>query len=128
MLNLINYVYYRIASVFWNTSSWGRSTFHGYTLVVLETCIIFNALLIISFFRYAISGVFPSETIDFFIKRIYVPLMIVSIIIIPSKDKKTYKKLENKYQNDKYKEIKGWLIVIYCVLSFFSIVILSCVY
>ena len=128
MTNLIEYVYYRIASVFWNVSSWGRNTYHGYTSVVLETCIVFNALLIFSILRYAITGAYPSDTIDFFLKTIYIPLMIVSVFFLHSKDKKAYKKLETKYKNDQYRELKGWLIAIYCILSFFSVVIVSCVW
>ena len=119
MTNLIEYVYYRIASVFWNVSSWGRNTYHGYASVILETCIVFNALLIFSILRYAITGAYPSETIDFFLKTIYIPLMIVSVFFLHSKDKKAYKKLEAKYKNDQYRELKGWLIAIYCILSFF---------
>jgi hypothetical protein len=114
--------------VFWNASSWGRNTYHGYTSVVLETCIVFNVLLIFSVLRYAITGAYPSETIDFFLKTIYIPLMIVSVFFFPSKDKKDYKKLETKYKNDQYRELKGWLIAIYCILSFFSVVIVSCVW
>ena len=128
MTNLIEYVYYRIASVFWNVSSWGRNTYHGYASVILETCIVFNVLLIFSVLRYAITGAYPSETIDFFLKTIYIPLMIVSVFFFPSKDKKDYKKLETKYKNDQYRELNGWLIAIYCILSFFSVVIVSCVW
>lgn len=128
MTNLIEYVYYRIASVFWNVSSWGRNTYHGYASVILETCIVFNALLILSILRYAITGAYPSETIDFFLMTIYIPLMIVSVFFLHSKDKKAYKKLEAKYKNDQYRELKGWLIAIYCILSFFSVVIVSCVW
>lgn len=128
MTNLIEYVYYRIASVFWNVSSWGRNTYHGYASVILETCIVFNALLILSILRYAITGAYPSETIDFFLKTIYIPLMIVSVFFLHSKDKKAYKKLEAKYKIDQYRELKGWLIAIYCILSFFSVVIISCVW
>lgn len=128
MTNIIEYVYYRIASVFWNVSSWGRNTYHGYASVILETCIVFNALLIFSILRYAITGANPSDTIDFFLKTIYIPLMIVSVFFLHSKDKKAYKKLETKYKNDQYRELKGWLIAIYCILSFFSVVIVSCVW
>ena len=128
MTNIIEYVYYRIASVFWNVSSWGRNTYHGYASVILETCIVFNALLIFSILRYAITGAYPSETIDFFLKTIYIPLMIVSVFFLHSKDKKAYKKLEAKYKIDQYSELKGWLIAIYCILSFFSVVIVSCVW
>lgn len=128
MTNIIEYVYYRIASVFWNVSSWGRNTYHGYASVILETCIVFNALLIFSILRYAITGANPSDTIDFFLKTIYIPLMIVSVFFLHSKDKKAYKKLEAKYKNDQYRELKGWLIAIYCILSFFSIVIIPCVW
>ncbi len=54
--------------------------------------------------------------------------MIVSVFFFPSKDKKDYKKLETKYKNDQYRELNGWLIAIYCILSFFSVVIVSCVW
>ena len=127
MAKLIHYVYYRIASVAWNASSWGKSIYHGFASAVLGTCIIFNALLLFAAFRYAIWDVYPSESIDFFMEKIFIPLIIVCAFFISSKDKKAYKKLESEYKNDKHKELKGWLIAIYCILSFFSIVIVACV-
>ena len=54
--------------------------------------------------------------------------MIVSVFFLHSKDKKAYMKLEAKYKIDQYRELKGWLIAIYCILSFFSVVIVSCVW
>lgn len=128
MAEIIQYVYYRIASISWNASSWGKSVYDGFAYAVLGTCITFNALLIFSILRYAITGAYPSETIDFFLKTIYIPLMIVSVFFLHSKDKKAYKKLEAKYKNDQYRELKGWLIAIYCILSFFSVVIVSCIW
>ena len=128
MTKIIQYIYYRIASVAWNASSWGKSVYDGFAYAVLGTCITFNALLIFSILRYAITGAYPSETIDFFLKTIYIPLMIVSVFFLHSKDKKAYKKLEAKYKNDQYRELKGWLIAIYCILSFFSVVIVSCLF
>lgn len=128
MTNIILYVYYRIASVAWNASSWGKSVYHGFASAVLGTCIIFNALLLFAVFRYAIWDVYPSESIDFFMEIIFIPLIIVSAFFLTSKDKKAYKKLEAKYKNDQHRELKGWLIAIYCILSFFSVVIVSCVW
>ena len=128
MAEIIQYVYYRIASISWNASSWGKSIYHGFASAVLGTCIIFNALLLFAVFRYAIWGVYPSESIDFFMEKIFIPLIIVYAFFISSKDKKAYKKLESKYKNDKHKELKGWLIAIYCILSFFSVVIVSCIW
>ena len=116
MTKIIQYIYYRIASVAWNASSWGKSVYDGFAYAVLGTCITFNALLIFSILRYAITGAYPSETIDFFLKTIYIPLMIVSVFFLHSKDKKAYKKIEAKYKNDQYRELKGWLIAIYCIL------------
>ena len=74
-----------------------------------------------------ISDIYPSETIDFFMKKLYIPLMMVGVIMIPSKGKKTYKKLDAKYRNDKHKELKGWLIALYCIVSFFSFIVVSCI-
>lgn len=127
MAEIIKYVYFRIASVSWNTSSWGQSCYDGFATVILGTCVIFNTLLVFSGLLYVISGIYPSETIDFFLKKIYIPLIIVIAIFTPSKDKKSYKKLETKYKNDKHSELKGWLIAIYCILSFFSVVVVACV-
>lgn len=127
MIELFRYMYYRIASVAWNASSWGKNCYDGFAMVVLGSCLIFNILLIISGCLYVISDIYPSETIDFFMKKLYIPLMMVGVIMIPSKGKKTYKKLDAKYRNDKHKELKGWLIALYCIVSFFSFIVVSCI-
>ena len=46
--------------------------------------------------------------------------MIVNWRIWP--DDKTYELLDQKYKGEKHRVIKGWLVFIYCILSFFSFI------
>ncbi len=61
-----------------------------------------------------------------FYSKYLVAIVIICMIVIWRMriwpDDKTYELLDQKYKGEKHRVIKGWLVFVYCILSFFSFI------
>ena len=106
MTNIIQYLYYRIAHALLNLNQWEKDYYDVHAMTYLSLCIVSNIALITMLSKYLVA--------------IVIICMIVIWRIWP--DDKTYELLDQKYKGEKHRVIKGWLVFIYCILSFFSFI------
>ncbi len=59
-----------------------------------------------------------------FYSKNLVVIVIISAIVASRiwPDDKTYELLDQRYKEEKHRVIKGWLVFVYCILSFFSFI------
>ena len=56
-----------------------------------------------------------NDTMKFCILYLLIPLTIICFFIWPKDD--LYMQLDQKYKNEKHRKLKGWLILVYIILS-----------
>ena len=124
MIGLFKYMFYRIARVVKQFGDWGEKNYDVYALAYISICLIINALPIVFFILDSTLGIYPACSFEFFIKYLGVPLIILMGFTLPFDDNGVwYKELDKKYKNERFKALKGWLIVIYMIASFVSFVV-----
>ena len=87
-------------------------------------CLIINALLIVFSILYLVLGIHPTCSFEFFIEYLGIPLVFLTGFILPFDEiGEWYKKLDKQYKNERFKALKGWLIVLYMIITFISFII-----
>ena len=124
LLNLIQYIYYRIAHALLNLNQWERDYYDVHAVTYLTLCIVPNIALITMLICDWVFNISIHDSYVFYSNHLVVIVIICAIVawrIWP--DDKTYESLDQKYKGEKHRVIKGWLVAIYCFLSFFSFLV-----
>lgn len=112
MRNLFNYCFYRIAKAYRildekNYCSW------GYGVMFATFSFIFLAI------TTWILHVFQHELTETIIIIVVIPFILLDALFsIFLNNEKKYIQLDNYYKNEKYSQLKGWLVFLYIVGSF----------
>lgn len=118
ILELFRYIYYRIAHALSHAKdSWTRFHHVTYAMSYLVLCVYSNILVISMLVRYWIFDIPAStkDTIKYCILYVLIPLAIICFFIWPNDE--LYMQLDQKYKNEKHRKLKGWLILVYIILS-----------
>ena len=123
MINIIKYLYYRIAHALLNLNQWEKDYYDVHAMTYLTLCIGFNIILITMLICNWVFNISIHDSFVFYSNNLVIIVIICMIVnwrIWP--DDKTYELLDQKYKGEKHRVIKGWLVFIYCILSFFSFI------
>ena len=118
ILELFRYIYYRIAYALSHAKdSWTRFHHVTYAMSYLVLCVYSNILVISMLVRYWMFDIPASnkDTIKYCILYVLIPLAIICFFIWPNDE--LYMQLDQKYKNEKHRKLKGWLILVYIILS-----------
>ncbi len=129
MTQLIKYVYYRIAHALLNLNQWEKGYYDVHAMIYLSLCIVSNIALLIMLICNWVFNISIHDSYVFYSSNLVVIVIICMILawrIWP--DDKTYESLDQRYKGEKHRVIKGWLVFAYCVLSFFSLIVLIIIY
>ena len=125
MTEIIQYVYYRVNHLFRRFSGKDKSYCHPNTIVFLSICLMMNISALAFFTAFVIIGTSCSVVTDFVLNEGGIPWPLVLICIIPKwffssflKDNESfYRRLDNKYKNEKHRRLKGCLIILYTIFT-----------
>lgn len=123
---LVRYVYYRFAHAVRNCNLMGRQLYDLYAKLYLMLLLISNILVILSIVLYIGFDISSNQIWDVLFDKYKFPWIFLILIVVidlfiscfVKGDIHFYKQLDKKYKNEKKRVLKGWLIAIYCVLSF----------
>ena len=109
-MKFFNYCFYRISKAY---SKWEPNIYHISGMAVVNLCQLFNLMSLITIIFIILKIKFPPE----FILYIGLPIFIISNFFISSEKK--YLQLAKKWENEnpKYIKLKGYLILLYVLLS-----------
>lgn len=110
MKTFFEYCFYR-ASKFYK--SWGETNnYYNSGKAVLILALTSNILTLIGLFCFFILGYGYSINVVYLV---FITLTVLSIFVLREKD---YKRLEQRYKNEKNSKLKGWLVFFYVIVSF----------
>lgn len=118
MIILFRYMYYRIAHALSHAKdSWTRFHHDSYAMSYLAGSVYSNILVILMLVRYWMFDIPANnkDTIKYCILYVLIPFAIICFCIWPNDE--LYMKLDQKYKNEKHRKLKGWLILVYIILS-----------
>ena len=88
--------------------------------------IISNIYTIILILAYLIIGEMQRDTeLLLAIPSLIIGLLLLNKIFPDNDDERFYKMLDEKYRDEKYRKLKGYLVVLYYILSLFSFIAVS---
>ena len=102
-----NYCFYRISSAY---KAWDNTGFHIYGIGVVSLCMVGKILAIISVYL-SFSDLKLTPTIAGVVS---VVVFVLNTFIM---NEKKYFQLSERWKNEKYKKLKGWLVFSYIILS-----------
>ncbi len=123
MIELFRYMYYRIAHALLNLNQWEKGYYDIHAMVYLSLCIVSNITLLSMLICEWVFNISIHDSYVFYSNNLVVIVIICVIVawrIWP--DDKTYESLDQRYKEEKHRVIKGWLVFVYCILSFFSFI------
>ena len=129
MTQLIQYVYYRIAHALLNLNQWEKDYYDVHAMTYLSLCIGFNIILLTMLICDWVFNISIHDSYVFYSNNLVV-IVIISVIVAWRiwPDDKTYESLDQRYKGERHRVIKGWLVFVYCVLSFFSLIVFIIIY
>ena len=123
MINIIKYLYYRIAHALLNLNQWEKGYYDIHAMVYLSLCIVSNITLLSMLICDWVFNISIHDSYVFYSNNLVV--IVIICVIVASRiwpDDKTYESLDQRYKGEKHRVIKGWLVFAYCILSFFSFI------
>ena len=124
MRDVLGYTYYRIARLLKGLNSWANKFYDMYTLAYMTICFFCNLTVLTILILKPLYHITNGDVINFYLRYIIIPVCLIFYFWLPDDDNgELYKKLEQKYKDDKHPKLKGWLIVIYFISSFVAVLL-----
>ena len=126
MIDVLGNTYYRIARVLKGLKPWANKLYDVYAPAYIAACILSNLTVLCVLFlriKYHLSDIKSSQVFQYLSVFVGFPIWTIYCFWGPDTNGELYDKLEIRYKNDKNPVLKGWIIAVYCIISFFAVLI-----